>query len=431
MSIAKVFAEADKASKEVAELTSGLVKFNSAHPEGRTDEIVPYIAEYLDKYGIEHEVHAKDPKKPNIVAKLPGKSNHKILWVGHIDVVPEGKPDAWKYPAYQGVIKGGIVHGRGSSDMKGSDAAALVSARILSKMRLPHPVEFWFTSDEEIGGGAGAKWLAESGRFKGDVCIIGDGNGGGVENPSIDLGCKGSAQTRLIAKGKTAHGSTPFLGDNAITKLIKVIPEVYKIGSYKLALPEDLKKPIRDSVKFYTGEANTPELKKAVRRLFNYPTVTCNIINGGVKINVVPDYAEAEFDIRLTPGASVSAVKKEIEKIVKAAGVPGVELAAGTEEPARGSGKLPDQAGFYESPDTVFAKQFSKTIKKATSKRPGMKILTGGTDGISTSKISGIPSLGYGTSISGVAHQPNEYITVENLVLGVKIYGAFPYFYKP
>ncbi len=431
MSIAKIFSEADKASKEVAELTSGLVKFNSAHPEGRTDEIVSYIAEYLDKYGIEHEVHASDPKKPNIVAKLKGKSDHKVLWVGHIDVVPEGKPEAWKYPAYDGVIKGGIVHGRGSSDMKGSCAAAMVSARILSKMRLPHPVEFWFTSDEEIGGGAGAKWLAESGRFKGDVCIIGDGNGGGAASPSIDLGCKGGAQTRLIAKGKTAHGSTPFLGDNAITKLIKVIPEVYKIGNYKLELPEDLNKPIRDSVKFYMGAATTPELQKAVRRMFNYPSVTCNIISGGVKINVVPDYAEAEFDIRLTPGASVSAVRKEIDRLVKAANVPGVEVASGKETHAKASGKLGDQAGFYESPDTDFAKQLVKTIKKATGKRPSLKLLTGGTDGISTSKISGIPSLGYGTSISGVAHQPNEYITVENLVLGVKIYASFPYFYKP
>lgn len=427
MSISKIFAEADKSGKEVAELTSGLVKFNSAHPEGRTDEIVPYIAEYLEKYGIEHEVHAQDPKKPNIVAKIPGKSDHKVIWVGHIDVVPEGKPEAWKYPAYDGVIKSGVVHGRGSSDMKGSCAAAMVSARMLSKMRVPHPVEFWFTSDEEIGGGAGAKWLAESGRFKGDVCIIGDGNGGGAESPSIDLGCKGGAQTRIIAKGKTAHGSTPFLGDNAIMKLVKVIPEVYKIGNFKLDLPEDLNKPIRDSVKFYIAEAKTPELQKAVRRMFNYPSVTCNIINGGVKINVVPDYAEAEFDIRLTPGASVSAVKKEIERIVKAANVPGVEVAPGRETHAR----LGDKAGFYESPETVFAKQFSKTIKKATGKRPSMKILTGGTDGISTSKIAGIPSLGYGTSISGVAHQPNEYITVENLILGIKVYAGFPYFYKP
>ena len=427
MSISKIFTEAEKSGKEVAELTSGLVKFNSAHPEGRTDEIVLYIGEYLEKYGIEHEVHAQDPKKPNIVAKIPGKSDHKVLWVGHIDVVPEGKPDAWKYPAYDGVIKSGVVHGRGSSDMKGSCASAMVSARILSNMKVPHPVEFWFTSDEEIGGGAGAKWLAESGHFKGDVCIIGDGNGGGAESPSIDLGCKGGAQTRIIAKGKTAHGSTPFLGDNAIMKLVKVIPEVYKIGNFKLDLPEALNKPIRDSVKFYMGDSKTPELQKMVRRMFNYPSVTCNIINGGVKINVVPDYAEAEFDIRLTPGASVSTVKKEIERIVKAANISGVEVASGRETHAR----LGDRAGFYESPDTVFAKQFSKTIKKVTGKRPSMKILTGGTDGISTSKIAGIPSLGYGTSISGVAHQPNEYITVENLVLGIKVYAGFPYFYKP
>ncbi len=431
MSIAKVLAEADKASKEVAELTSGLVKFNSAHPEGRTDEVVPYIAEYFEKYGIEHEVHAQDPKKPNIVAKLPGKSKHVVLWLGHIDVVPEGKPEAWKYPAYDGVIKSGIVYGRGSSDMKGSCAAAMVSARILSGIKLPNPVEFWFTADEEIGGGAGAKWLAESGRLKGEVCVIGDGNGGGAESPSLDLGCKGGAQTRLIAKGKTAHGSTPFLGDNAITKLIKAIPAVYKIGNFKLDLPKELNKPIRDSIKFYLSDVKTPELQKAVRRLFYYPSVTCNIINGGVKINVVPDYAEAEFDIRLTPGASTSAVRKEIARLIKETNIPGVEVASGTETHAKASGKLGDQAGFYENPNTVFAKQLSRTVKKVTGKKPSMKILTGGTDGISTSKIAGIPSLGYGTSINGVAHQPNEYITIENLVLGVKVYGAFPLFYKP
>ncbi len=431
MSVSRIFSEADKAGKEVAELTSGLVKFNSAHPEGRTEEVVHYIAEYLEKYGIEHDVHAQDPKKPNIVAKLHGKSKNKILWVGHLDVVPEGKPEAWNYPAYDGIIKGDIVHGRGSSDMKGSCAAALVSARILSRMRLPHPVEFWFTADEEIGGGAGAKWLAESGRLKGDVCVIGDGNGGGKDHPSIDLGCKGGAQTRLISKGKTSHGSQPYLGDNAIMKLLKVIPEVYKIGNFKLDLPKELEKPIKDSIKFYLNDAKTPDHRKAVKHLFNYPTVTCNIINGGVKINVVPDYAEAEFDIRLTPGASVSAVRKEIDHLVKAAGIPGVEVIAGRENHAKASGKLGDQAGFYEDPNTQFAKQFLKTIRKATGKRPSVKILTGGTDGISTSKIAGIPSLGYGTSISGVAHQPNEYITIENLILGIKIYGAFPYMYKP
>jgi acetylornithine deacetylase/succinyl-diaminopimelate desuccinylase-like protein len=58
-----------------------------------------------------------------------------------------------------------------------------------------------------------------------------------------------------------------------------------------------------------------------------------------------------------------------------------------------------------------------------------MKILRGGTDGISTSKIAGIPSLGYGTSLTGMAHEPDEYITIENLILGVKIYTYFPIIY--
>jgi succinyl-diaminopimelate desuccinylase len=111
--------------------------------------------------------------------------------------------------------------------------------------------------------------------------------------------------------------------------------------------------------------------------------------------------------------------------------VSGVKVATGRETHTKASGKLGDEAGFYENPNTVFVKHFAKTIKKATGKKPSMKILTGGTDGISTSKISGIMSLGYGTSISGVAHQPNEYITIENLVLGIKVYAAFPYLYKP
>jgi len=59
-----------------------------------------------------------------------------------------------------------------------------------------------------------------------------------------------------------------------------------------------------------------------------------------------------------------------------------------------------------------------------------MKILTGGTDGISTSKVAGIPSLGYGTSLTGQAHQPDERVTIENLVLGVKIFTVFPLVYE-
>lgn len=424
MSIEKILIEAEKTGTEVADLCSGLVKLNSAHPQGRTDECVAYIKAYLDKHGIDNEVHTHKPEKPNIVAKIKGSTDRKVLWVGHLDVVPEGKPETWTHPPYSGKITdNGYVWGRGTSDMKGACSAAMVSARILNeRSSLENTVEFWFTADEEIGGIEGARWLAESGRLKGDVCVIGDGNGGGPELPSIDLGCKGGAGTRLIARGKTAHGSTPYLGDNAIEKLIKVIPWVKKIADYRLELPEELDEPIKSSLDFYmkTQDLDSPEKKEAAKRLFHYPTVACNIISGGVKSNVVPDYAEATFDIRLTPGSKPLKVKQRIEGLVEEASIRGVEAVV----------RARDTAGYYESPRSPFAYQFSETIEKITGKIPIFKILTGGTDAVSIKHFTGIPCLGYGTSLTGMAHQPDERVTIENLVLGVKIYSAFPLIYR-
>jgi len=416
---------AEEAEEEVTELCSGLVKFDSAHPDGYTDEVVDYIKKYLDEHGIENEVQASDPKKPNIVARIKGKGKKKVLWVGHIDVVPEGKPENWKYPPYSGTVADGCVWGRGSSDMKGSCAAAMVSARLLNEMGdVPNTVEFWFTADEEIGGGAGARWLAETGRFKGDVCIIGDGNGGGPDSPSIDLGCKGGAGVKLVARGQTAHGSQPYLGDNAIKKLIAGIPWVEKINDFPLDYPEDLKPAIEESIGFFkNAQELTSEQEKLMAHNYHTPSVTCNIINGGVKTNVIPDYAEAQFDIRLTPGSHQLRVVQRIKELVKESGIQGLEV-------EHRDYAEDDTAGFSETPDSSFAKQFKDLIHEVTGKPVNLKILTGGTDGISTSRIAGIPSLGYGTSLTGQAHQPSEHITIENLVLGVKIYTALPLTYK-
>jgi len=423
MSLSKIISGAESARDEVTELCSRLVQFNSAHPEGRTDECVEFIRGYMDEHGIMNEVHSRNPLKPNIVAKIPGASDRKVLWVGHLDVVPEGKPESWTYPPYSGkVTDNRFIYGRGTSDMKGACAAAMVAARILSGLgELPNSVEFWFTADEEIGGGDGARWLAETRRFQADVCVIGDGNGGGLDYPSIDLGCKGGAATRLIARGKTAHGSTPFLGDNAITKLIRAIPWVEKIGDLRLELPPELEEPIKSSVEFMMGTLTlSDEQKEAMRRIFHYPTVACNIISGGVKRNVVPDYAEAEFDIRLTPGSKPLRVKERIEELVREADIPGIEVSV----------RAGETAGYYESPDTPFAHQLAETIEKATGRMPVFKILTGGTDAISIKHYTGIPCLGYGTSMTGQAHQPDEHNAVENLVLGVKVYAAFPLIYR-
>jgi succinyl-diaminopimelate desuccinylase len=419
MNVERTYREAERAAREVAEITSRLVTFNTAHPDGHTDKCVAYIQSYFDQHGIVNEIHANDPRKPNMVAKIRGASDRTVLWLGHLDVVPEGKPEFWTYPAYSGTIAEDCVYGRGSSDMKGACAAAMVSARILSRLDKPppHNVEFWFAADEEIGGREGARWLAETGRLQGDVCIIGDGNGGGLAAPSLDLGCKGGIGVKLIATGQTAHGSTPFLGDNALKKLIDVIPVVERIGEFRLDYPAELHEVTQDSIAlFKASQTLSPEQQKAADRLFGYPTVTCNILHAGMADNVVPDYASATFDIRLTPGSDPLKVKAQLEKLVSEAHVPGVEIEV----------KAGPYAGYYESPHSPYVVQLAETVARATGKKPSYKILTGGTDGIAVSRILNIPVIGYGTSLTGQAHQPDERISIENLVLGVKVYTTYP-----
>jgi len=422
MSVRKVLSEMEASRKELAEVCSQLIQRPSQHPEGSTVECVKYIEDYFKELGIPTEIHTNNPAKPNIVARIKGATNRRVMWLGHLDAVPEGKPENWTYPPYSGTIKGDVVYGRGSSDMKGACASAMIAAKVLYELeKVPSNVDFWFTADEEIGGIDGARWLAEKQIFKAEVCIIGDGSQRGLVAPTIDLGCKGGAGTRLIARGKTAHGSTPYLGENALDKLIRVIPYVKKVIDHRLELPEELEPVIQSSVKYMLREEGlTAQQKKAIKRIFHYPSVSLNILNGGVKSNVVPDYAEAQFDIRLTPGSKPLKVKERILELVKEAGDPDItaDVRAG------------ETAGYYESPNTAFAQQLSKTVRKVTRKKPIFKLLTGGTDAVSVKRFTGIPCLGFGAGMEGQAHAPDERNTIELLEMSAKVCAVFPLMYK-
>jgi succinyl-diaminopimelate desuccinylase len=422
MSVEKVLTKIEDSRKELAELCSQLIQFPSQHPEGKTVECVAYIKDYLDELGIPNEIQKNKPEKPNILAQIKGTTGRRIMWLGHLDVVPEGKPENWTYPPYSGTIKDNMVWGRGSSDMKGACAGAMVAAKVLSEVdQVPNNVDFWFSADEEIGGTDGARWLAEKHIFKGDVCIIGDGTQMGVAAPSIDLGCKGGAGTRLIARGKTAHGSQPYLGENAIDKLIKVIPYVKRVADYRLELPPELEAVIQSSIEYdLKDEALTPQQREAVKRIFHYPSVSLNILNGGVKSNVVPDYAEAQFDIRLTPGSKPLKVKERILELVKEAGDPDVTAVV----------QAGETAGYYESPNTSFAQQLSETVRRITGNKPIFKFLKGGTDAVSVKRFVGMPCLGFGAGMEGQAHSPDERNSFELLELSCKVYAAFPLMYK-
>jgi succinyl-diaminopimelate desuccinylase len=417
-----VLREIENAGDKLAELTSMLVRIPTVSPPGDTRDLVSFLDGYFRAHGIETAVHELVPTKANFCATVPGRGEGRLLWVGHIDVVPVGSLDAWDREPFSGDIANVRVYGRGATDMKGADAAALVAATLLHRLgdRLGPTVEFWFTCDEEVGGADGARKLAEGGYFRGDACIIGDGWSG--ERAGLDIGCKGSLGTTLKAKGRTGHASRPYMGDNAIDKLLAAIPFARRIGEYRLDLPEELLSVLRESGEDIIDNGRlTGEAAEEARRSFFYPSVNLSIVSGGVKSNVIPDEASATFDIRLSPGCDREKVRQRMLELIAEAGIEGV-----TAEVRQAA-----FAGYYESPGHPFVRHMASVLQRLTGEQPRLKVLSGGTDGVSIHHLAGIPCVGFGAGLPEAAHSPNELVTVSNLVRAAKVYATAALTFAP
>ncbi|MEM2150875.1 MAG: ArgE/DapE family deacylase [Candidatus Bathyarchaeia archaeon] len=417
--IRSVLDKVDRLKFEIASVTSKLIKFQTISPPSNTLECAEYIKAYLENAGIEVSFHAKEKEKVNVCAKVRGKPDKKIVWLGHLDVVPAGLREKWVHDPFGGVFDGERIYGRGSSDMKGSCAAAMIAAKVLSDVAEEDKatVDFWFTCDEEVGSPDGTGWLVEKGLISGDLCLIGDSlSRDPSKEPYIDVGCKGYIRLHLKAIGRTAHGSMPFYGDNAIEKILLAIESVKNLSNYSLNLPADLEESVKSSIEYLLADEKLSEKQKdAIKKAFYYPTVSLTMINGGVKINVIPDYAEAFFDIRISPGVDPENIIRTLHNFISTLHMKGVK-----------AGVIGFEGGYYESWDSKYAIALRKAVEIATSVKPKPKILLGATDALRLKKTLGITCLGFGAGIEELAHAPNEYVTLSGLLSAAKVYAILP-----
>ena len=416
--VAKVIEEVEGEESEVVDLTSKLIQFETVSPPSDTRECAEYVRSYLEEAGLETSTYRRRGNKVNVRGRLRGRADETIIWLGHLDVVPPGEPENWSYGPFSGEVADGRVYGRGSTDMKGSCAAAMVAAKVLSNMdEYDGPtIDFWFTCDEEVGSLDGTRWLAESGVIEGDRCVIGDSFGSTPDKPWIDVGCRSYIRIRLTAHGRTAHGSVPFMGENAIERLIAAISEVMKVGERPLKLPRELNQTLESSTRFLLEDPGLNEKQREeASKLFYHPSVSLTMIKGGVKVNVIPDLAEAMFDIRVTPGVDVEGVKEAIRVSLSKMDMAGLEMEV-TEV----------GEGYYEPPTSRVVEGMVRAVELVTGRRPRLKIMAATTDGIHIKNILGIPCVGFGAGVRGKAHTPDEYVTIENLTLTAKVYAVYP-----
>ena len=318
--------------------------------------------QYMENIAIKNGLKTKILKKNNVYCLLIAKQlkkKYKVLLNGHLDVVP-ASDDMFRVR-----IKDNIMYGRGTSDMKGTNVAMLLAFLQIVKENLGDDILLMFTTDEELGGFNGMANFISQG-YTSDIAFIPDGG----QLWSVCTDEKGVFHIIFEATGKSAHGSRPWLGDNAVLKLIKVYENIQKEFEKKWGLP-----------------SNDDNWK---------PTCNLGSLNGGDNANKVPNNAEMKIDIRY-PSPVTQAV---LEKIILKSLVEGVTWKC-----------ISSGSPLSLDIDNIYLKKWNRVVGKKViyKKEPGAS------DGRFLAE-KGIPVI-LTKPISSEPHIDNEWIDLNDLEL--------------
>ncbi len=320
-------------------LTQRLVRFDTTNPPGNEGECIAHIKSLLDGAGIQNQVLAKTPGRPNLIARLPGDgSAAPLLLQGHIDVVP-ADASSWRQPPFGGDIVDGILWGRGSLDMKGGIAMMLyaIMRAKADGMTPAGDIVLALVCDEESGGDHGARYLVEEHPelFQGIRYAIGEFGGfsfnlGRRRFYPIMVAEKQVCHLRVTFKGAGGHASL-VQGDNPMAALARflqrvqsrqlpthVTPEarmMFQAISKHLSLPARLGMAALLSPRF---TALALKLLGGRGRTFGplfRNTVNPTIVRGGDQINVVPNEVSVDLDGRLLPNIGPDQLISELSAI--------------------------------------------------------------------------------------------------------------------
>ncbi|MBR2836622.1 MAG: ArgE/DapE family deacylase [Coriobacteriales bacterium] len=304
---------------ELLELCSQLIQIKNQSPIDDQLPGINFVKDWLAAKGIESQLIGDDPKYPCLFARIGKDEGFRVVLNGHVDVVPVGDLSGWKYDPFCGTITEDKILGRGSSDMKCGLAVLMFTMGLLNTTgaNLKGDIRFHVVCDEEIAGN-GTRWFCQNGYADGaDAVIVGEPTG----HDTIEIGQKGILHVTLHASGIPGHGSTGnYKGENAILKLARVLPyvsELTKVPGH--FLPEQAQAVANSRL---IAERTIPV--EGVGNVIDHVAANVGIIEGGNKINMVPDHASAQIDVRLPCGADHDEIIAAVDALIEKSGEQGI-----------------------------------------------------------------------------------------------------------
>jgi acetylornithine deacetylase/succinyl-diaminopimelate desuccinylase-like protein len=322
------------------ELLQQLIRFDTTNPPGNERACIEFLRGLLEEAGCGTELYAKEPDRPNLIARLDGtEEGEPLLLYGHVDVVTTAG-QRWQRPPFGGELVDGYVWGRGALDMKGG-VAMLVSAFLRAKaegLRPPGGVILAIVSDEEGGGDVGARFLVEDHPhlFDGVRHALGEFGGFSYEIAGkrfypIQIAEKQICWLKATIRGAGGHGALinrggtmarlgRFLRDLDRKPLPVHVTPVAREFLERVAaeLPRPQRTAMRALLKPGLADPALRALGDRVRRFepMLRNTGSATVVWGGSKINVVPSEIELELDGRALPGFGPEDLIRELQESV-------------------------------------------------------------------------------------------------------------------
>jgi len=390
----------DDLGDEMIDFLRDLVRIPTVNPPGENyPDCAYFIGRKLESFGYDVEYVAPDSMpehtsrhpRLNVIGRMEGRGP-TLHFNGHIDVVPPGA--GWTVDPFEGVVRDGKIYGRGVTDQKAGIAASIFAIEAIRRagVKLHGSIEQSATVDEESGGMAGVGYLSRAGYFNRDridYVVITEP----LNFDRICLGHRGVYWFEVDIRGRTAHGSMPFLGVNAVEVMSRFIGQ----------LDRELKPALARRITAMPVEPS--EARSA--------TINVNSIAGGQSIDelqtpCVADRCRAIFDRRFLIEESFDDVRGEI-----------LELLGGLNDEGWGF-ELKDLLVVHPvmtDPDAELVRQASAAIEQVVGTRPPLIASPGTYDQKHFARIAGIEQcIAYGPGLLEMAHQPDEYCRIDHLM---------------
>ncbi|WP_339146366.1 MULTISPECIES: peptidase [unclassified Sutcliffiella] len=330
---------------------------------------------------------------PNVVAIWKGTGGGRsIILNGHIDVVPEGDILQWENDPYEGKVKDGKVYGRGSSDMKGGNVALLLAINALKStgVKLKGDVIFQSVIEEESGGAGTLAAILRG--YTADAVLIPE-----PTNMKIFPKQQGSMWFRVKVKGKSAHGGTRYEGVSALEKSVSVLEKIKEL---------EMLRNNRVSDPLYNG--------------IPIPLpINIGKIDGGSWPSSVPDLVVLEGRIGVGPEEKLDDVKQELADWLRALSEVDSWFDSHPVELEWFGAQWVPGAIEVEHP---FVKMIEDAYKEVVEKPAILEASPWGTDGGLFTQLCDIPTVVFGPGTTEVAHYPNEYISIDQMMKAAEIF---------